>query len=356
MTISMDATELRYLTYSRGDLCDRTIDTKYLQHDCPLDQTSSKSPSASHMQDATASLGLFNKLPLEVTQNILSNLDLSTLTLLRSISRRTNLLIDSLPAYQKVVTHCPNALRALLSTYAAEHFTATDFDNALRAHECFICGRFGTFLYLLECQRCCWQCLASVEDLLPISKAAAELLYRFDEQTMTKIPTMLNIPGSYGLKQKRLPHMRSKGGVRVALISYGAARKARGKSQVREALTDDYEKAKLETRIAFRGPVSQDIMRDMDCMNYDPAGYNAGYGLEPQRFMAAVRFPTLIPGTDVVEWGLSCLGCLEMAKDGDEERFWNEQYTMEGMMKHLEQCQKARHSWANDRVKEIRKR
>lgn len=357
----MDATQLRYFTYSRGDICDRTIDPEYLQNDCPLDQTSSKTPSASKMQEATSSLGHLDKLPLETTQNIFSYLDLSTLTLLRSISRRMNLLVDSLLAYKEVITHCPNALRALLSTQTAQYFTATNLYNALRAQECFSCGRFGALLYLLECRRCCWGCLTSVEDLLPICKASAKLLYRFNAQTMDEIPTLVNIPGYYGLKQDRMPHMRAKGGVRVAMVSYRAARKSCAELQIGETLDDDddyekYEKAKLETRIALRGPVSQDFMRDMDCMNYDPAGYNAGYGLEPERFMAAIRFPTLISGTDTVEWGISCLGCLERARDGQEERLWNEQYTTEGMVKHLEQCQKARQMWADDRKTEVCKR
>lgn len=172
---------------------------------------------------------------------------------------------------------------------------------------------------------------------------------------MANIPTLVNIPGTYGLKQKETSHMRVKGGVRVAMVSYGAARKACAESHDQEALEDDYEKAKLETRIALRGPVPQDFMRDMDCMNYDPAGYNGGYGLEPQRFMAAVRFPTLFDGADTLEWGVSCLGCLERATEGHEERLWNEQYTTEGMMKHLEQCEKARQMWANDRTAEVRK-
>lgn len=361
MTNSMDA--IRYLTYSRGDICDRTIDTQYLQNDCPLDQVLSQTLWASHMQEATASLGHMDKLPLETTQNIFSYLDLGTLTLLRSISRRMSLLVDSLPGYKEVVIHCPNALRGLLSTQTAQHFTATDLYNALRAQDCFLCGQFGALLYVLECRRCCFKCLTSVEDLLPICKASAKLLYHFDAQTMAEMPTLLSIPGHYGLKQDRTPRMRAKGGVRVAMVSYGAARKACAELQIGETLNDDddddhekYEKAKTETRIALRGPVSQDFMRDMDCMNYDPAGYNAGYGLEPERFMAAVRFPTLISGTDTAEWGISCLGCLERARGGQEERLWNEQYTTEGMVKHLEQCQKAREMWAVDRGMEVCKR
>ncbi len=148
--------------------------------------------------------------------------------------------------------------------------------------------------------------------------------------------------------------MKKKGPkVRIALVAYGTARKAAAKLQ---SLTDDYAKAALETRIALRGPVAQDFMRDMDCMNYDPVGYERGYGLEPQRFMAAVRFPTRVAGTGAVEWGVSCLGCLEWGDAGEEERLWNEQYTAEGMKGHLEGCLKAGQSWVNDRVREMDKR
>ena len=346
----MDANELRYLTYSRGDIYDRTIDTEHLQHDCPLDQTSLKSPSAADMRDATASLGRFDKLPVETIQAIFTSLDLYTLTLLRSISKRMNLLVESVLPYKEVFTQAPDALRALLSTGAARYFTAIDLQNALRAQDCFLCDRFGPFLYLLRCRRCCWRCLSSSEGLLPIAKGAAQSLYHLDVQTMVDIPTVVNIPDSYGPKQRRKPEMRTKGGKRIALVAFGSAVK------LHDSMIDGYEKAKLETRIALRGPVSQDFMRDMDCMNYDPAGYNGGYGLEPQRFMAAVRFPMLIAGTDAVEWGVSCLGCLERAKEGDEERFWNEQYTNAGMVAHLAHCQEARQSWVNDRVKELHKR
>ena len=155
--------------------------------------------------------------------------------------------------------------------------------------------------------------------------------------------------------------------IRVPLVAYGAARKA-GKD-VQEALTagDLYEKAKLETRIALRGPLAQDTMRDQDCMNYDPVGYKAGYGLEPQRFMVAIRFPTLLPAAPAtarsrggvkvkLEWGLSCLGCLEHAKEGEEERCWNVLFTIQGMARHLVVCDKAKKAWVDDRVAEVRDR
>ena len=353
--MNMVQRELDYYTYSRYDMCDRTIDTELLRQLCPLDQSSSKTPLASKIRAATASLGRLDVLPLETLQNTLSYLDLSSLTCLRSISRRLRALVDSLHHYRAVVTHAPNALRALLSTHAAPFFTASDLYQALRAQDCFWCGdNFGTHLYLLECRRCCWKCLTSARDLLPIAKEPAKLFQRLDARTMAEMPTLLSLPGFYGLKEVSMPHMYIKHGKRITLVSYRAVRKAGPKLHGREAKNRDYEKAKLETRIALRGPLNQDFMRDTNCANYDRAGYNAGYGLEAQRFMAAVRFPTLSAGT--VEWGISCLGCLEHARDGDEERYWNEQYTKEGMVEHLKHCDKKQQSWLDDRVRELHKR
>ena len=366
MTTSIDDAELRYLTYSRSYLYDRTIDTVRLERECPLDQTSCEKPSISSLQNATASIGRLEQ-PAEIIEHILSNVDLASLMLLRSISRRLHFLIDCLVPYKMILANAPNALRALLSTGAANYFTILDLYGALRAQDCFLCNRFGAFLYLLECRRCCWHCLTHVKDLLPVFKEAAQSLYHLDIPTMSNIPTIINIPGSYGPKNRRMPHMRSKGGVRISMVAFGTAREARDESQDLTAeprsltaesriLTDEYNIAKLETRIAFRGAVTQDFMRDMDCMNYDPVGYNEGYGLEPQRFMAAVRFPTLSAAGKDVEWGVSCLGCLLAAEVGEEEKLSNEQFTKQGMVEHLTRCEKAGRYWVGDRVEELNKR
>ena len=65
--------------------------------------------------------------------------------------------------------------------------------------------------------------------------------------------------------------------------------------------------------------------------------------------MVAVRFPTLVPvagGTsDRVDWGVSCLGCLAGAGEGDVERVVNELFTVEGVVGHLEGCRRGGRGW-----------
>ena len=354
----MEDAALRNLTYSRGDICDRTINTEYLQYDCPLDQTSSKKPSASVVQGATASLGYFDKLPLEIAENILSHLDLGCLTLLRSVSMRMSLIVDSTTAYGKVATHSPHALRALLSTRTARYFTANNVFNALRAQGCFFCGGFGfgAFLYILECRRCCWQCLTTVEDLLPISLASAKRIFSFDPQKMDTTPILLSLPGFYSVKKHNRPNQKEpKGGRRVNLVAYGAVPKLADFSSYSGAAGETvYEKAKRHTAFALRDP-RYGHATDVDIMNTDPIGYRAGYAREPQRFMAAVRFPTLDNHSDTIEWGLSCMICLEKSKGGDEERFWNEQYSKDDIVGHVEGCQTAEQARRDQRYKAVKK-
>ena len=67
---TMNDAELHRLTYSRGDICDRTINTAYLAQDIPLDQFSPNTPRGASLHRATASLGPFENLPLEIFENI----------------------------------------------------------------------------------------------------------------------------------------------------------------------------------------------------------------------------------------------------------------------------------------------
>ena len=87
-----------------------------------------------------------------------------------------------------------NDLRAFLSTHAAQYFTANNLYNALKAQDCFSCGRFDAFLYLLERRRCCWQCPTNANDLLP----------------KTQIPTLLNDPKTSTYVRRSAPKVPNK--------------------------------------------------------------------------------------------------------------------------------------------------
>lgn len=211
------AQKLEELTYERQDLCDFDPIWETLEQNCPLAQPSSIAGSNTASLQALRQSDL---LPLEILQNILQLFDLHTVTLMLSISHRSKLLVDSLP-------HAPNALREILGTGLAPHFTIDHLSRALRAQDCSECGSFGAYLHLLNCRRYCWLCVTEVIDIRPITKEAAKTLFRLTDNILRELPCIQRaIQGQYGLdRYNGYTHTRQ-----IARVGIKAAREAGVKS------------------------------------------------------------------------------------------------------------------------------
>lgn len=352
MANSVATQRLDELTYEREDIFDISINLKTLEHNCPLARSSSTEGSN------TASfqlLGQLDLLPLEIIQTILRLLDLHTLTLMQSLNRRSKFLIDSLPQHRELVTHAPNALRAILSTGLAPHFSIQHLSRALRAQECFQCGLFGSYLYLPDCRRCCWLCLAEASSTLPMSIDSARDDFGVPDSAFRQLPCMRSLPGRYtGLGtfpgDTNIP--------RVALVSMNAVKEvviagveaetdpnrlqeARDTSEASpraaQAAAQPAFSAKLGTKTNSRR-LRRRLMQHPNRKDMH-GSFKIYYGkYQPRRFMAAIRFPTLDLLNGTLEWGLSCKGCRDGPPNDDESRDWEVMYTKRGYLTHFDQC------------------
>lgn len=346
--------QLDGLTYERQDMQFFSMNLKTLEQNCPLAQPSSIGGSnIARLQP----LGQLDTLPLEIIQNVLQLLDLHTLTLIQSLNHRSKLLVSSLPQHREIVTHAPNALRAMLSTGLAPHFTIHHLSRALRAQDCFLCGSFGACLYLLECRRYCWPCLAEAFDTLPVAREFVRHFFGLPGSAVRQLPCMRSLPGSYSVD--RFPgdtHKRW-----VALFSTKAAMEAgielHGSQEAMEAYEADPHEAQRLARsmdrirkAGIRNVSSLQLQRvaQKPCREYcrGPAWSLHGH-FQPQRFMAAIRFPTLDLSNGTIEWGLSCKGCRDGPPDNDESRDWKAMYTKRGYLAHFDQCKWSKHMLAS---------
>ena len=57
---------------------------------------------------------------------------------------------------------------------------------------------------------------------------------------------------------------------------------------------------------------------------------------DPQRCVAAIRFPTLDLSSWIIEWGLSCKGCRNGPQNDDESRDWEVMHSKNGYLAHSE--------------------
>ncbi|KAI1061509.1 hypothetical protein LB506_011862 [Fusarium annulatum] len=117
-------------------------------------------------------LGMLARLPQDILEGILLELDIDSFRRFRQVSRRARYLATALIFYQRVLRHAPDALNALRRTDLSGYVSYSDVYTALTTTKCAFCGRFGDFLFLPTAKRSCFECLrASPETALVIVNA-----------------------------------------------------------------------------------------------------------------------------------------------------------------------------------------
>ncbi|KAI9677624.1 MAG: hypothetical protein M1817_006578 [Caeruleum heppii] len=200
---STDALNLDHLTYEPRHLKGTTIDHDDLERHCPLD-VGRHDPllKDGSFKNAGPSMGILNKLPVELLHTVLLDLDLRSLIALRVVNRCVRLAVDALPHFNVIVTHTPNALRALLSVGLAHTFTCRTLYDTICSSTCVGCGDFGSFLYLLTCSRICFLCMIDEERFQPLTRAHAKAKFALDNRTLSSIPFLRTLPGIYSQWEK----------------------------------------------------------------------------------------------------------------------------------------------------------
>jgi hypothetical protein len=87
--------------YYRLSLVDHTLDSN--SRLCPLD-------NGRHTSPPKVDLGPLDKLPQELLEMVLGQLDIQSLTKFRRVNRRGMQAVDSIHAYKQIVTRFPTAL------------------------------------------------------------------------------------------------------------------------------------------------------------------------------------------------------------------------------------------------------
>ncbi|OJJ32797.1 hypothetical protein ASPWEDRAFT_593396 [Aspergillus wentii DTO 134E9] len=104
---------------------------------------------------------LVSQLPVEILHQILFELDLLSLGMLRRVNTITRRLVESFPAYHLLRKHASDTLRVMDATKCTSHFPIRWLDEEFCHPWCRKCGDFGPFIYLPTISRSCFQCSLS---------------------------------------------------------------------------------------------------------------------------------------------------------------------------------------------------
>lgn len=259
-------------------------------------------PMEVNLHNRASSLGILERLPVELLHEVLRSLDFQSIIRFSRVSIQGKIILYSLPTYRDVIKHAPHALVALGKTKLLHLHSASELQNALRSERCATCPEYGVYLFLPTCERCCWQCLRSKPTRRVVSPTAAAKTFALSPKMVRQLPVMFSIPGTYGVackstqKSHRLVSVNAAKELVVSIYgSVGNATEAIIRRQ-------PHEQAVSTARYL------QAVFSDSTCLDSLMIPDQGNTGVDRYFGMASIPFPSLT-APDIVEHGLWCKGC-----------------------------------------------
>lgn len=247
------------------------------------------------------SLGQLDSLPIELLHLVLDQLDFLSLARLACTTRRGQELVASLPTYHLVRRHAPQTLAALSAMSILHLHSASLLQEALHSSECSCCGNFGAFLFLMSCERCCFQCISFKPALWVLPRPDAGKCFNLSAKLLNSLPSARSLPGKYcvvfGISRARP----------LRLVSVRAAKKLALQVHGSEAAVTSHVPS---TRLSDKLQGSFELLQrtQLEFSKHDPF-LDTMPGNDWYNGMATIRFPHLPATHEVSDWGSWCRGC-----------------------------------------------
>ncbi|KAI1325363.1 hypothetical protein F5Y16DRAFT_423115 [Xylariaceae sp. FL0255] len=267
-------------------------------------------PSSIKRDASSSSIGIFNRLPIELFWDILGHLDFRSLSRFSQVSLAAHKAIVALPQFHEMMTHAPDVLTALSKTYLITCHSSSLIRKVLYSQTCVSClCTFGGFLFLPTCERVCFECLRANPMLQVSVPGPIKDAFGIDINEMcSNVRGMTAIPGLYFVEDG--PVREASGP--LALYSIRHVKEAIKKGRISPISPPNHYNLMYE---AFHNapfePPGRDLSRDPKPPPLPPLTVHVRWPpclLNEYAGMGSIRFPSLT-STDVVERGQLCVGC-----------------------------------------------
>ncbi|KAF5604790.1 hypothetical protein FPCIR_642 [Fusarium pseudocircinatum] len=274
-------------------------------------------------------LGILARLPQDILEGIVLQLDIDSFRRFRQVSRRARYLSTAITAYRRVLRHAPDALNALRRTDLSGYVSYSDIYSALTTTKCAFCGLFGDSLFLPTAKRCCFECLRISPETALVNEARIRRRKQWE--------------GLYANHTDALAN---------ALKS----------TDIRTFKTHNWDDPKKMSKT--RGVLAKDLLAayiKIDRTMEEPGQALLNPGWLHYRLAASIHFPSLNPRTGQLKTGLSCIGChLNIWKQSDLSlvslssvnisfnpyfRARDRSYSEDEAALHFPQCSEAQRLW-----------
>ncbi|KAF2105915.1 hypothetical protein BDV96DRAFT_591781 [Lophiotrema nucula] len=159
-------------------------------------------------------LGAFDRLPVELQQRIIADLDVRTLLDFRRVNISARCVVDSTLVFLKVVENAPDALRMAIAIRTHHTFSIKQLCQKLCQRTCDNCQRLCQFIDMFLLARCCLHIECQQGERL-VHQVGLDHSYQVPPAKYSSIPHCIGIPGRYGADMDRAAPRRTGFGAHV---------------------------------------------------------------------------------------------------------------------------------------------
>lgn len=152
--------------------------------------------------------GVLGRVPAEILQEILLDLDLRSLSTMCRLNSFYHSLVDDLPAYKLLREHASATLKIMHVTKTSSDFPVRRLFSEFCRPRCRTCEDFGPYIFLLTCRRCRFKCLHEHDDyrLAPVFDVMVN--YALSKDLVKRLDSIYSLRGYYGFYREYQGRLR----------------------------------------------------------------------------------------------------------------------------------------------------
>ncbi|KAG5981514.1 hypothetical protein E4U55_002869 [Claviceps digitariae] len=142
----------------------------------------------------SSKLGNLEKLPVELMNMMLSDLDLAALHCFKAVSRRAFRIVDAHPQVRLLVEEAQQIMRGFFAVKLASTVTVRELFTQLQKSRCVECGDFGGYMYMFTLERVCAWCVERTTRFSVVRERDALEKFGLSLETLESMPHLESFP------------------------------------------------------------------------------------------------------------------------------------------------------------------
>lgn len=260
-------------------------------------------PSRVSNNNNSPSTSRLGELPPELLRQVLQDLDLNSLRMLRRVNTTMRSLIESLPEYFLLKKHASYTLRIMDATRCTSYFPIRWIFQELCHSRCRTCSDFGPFLYLPTITRSCFKCNISRSEYQVAPTPDAMFRFGISRKDLKSIPIIYPLPGKWN-KQRMVDVAQARA---LGLRLHGSLKKMNRSFQTR--FKERREKEELAWSKWREDVISRGSERREPRYRHFPSELVDTFQASVWRLLGTTSFPHWDRQKRALESGLYCRAC-----------------------------------------------